>query len=477
MPMIVFRLLPVLFPDIWGPPEAMMAEVGLGPDPYQPKRVMPLGTGYGLSVGFQIPGVADKVRVNYATFSCGACHISKVTGPNGRLLRLIGGANQFGDFSGQLNRTVNDQRYTAMNFRAALSREPLGWVYGDPAMIPQERLERALFDAPGGAEFFLGEVKLASNKTQQRIQDTLLAYTYNVPNPPSLFGIPGSLDVFSLAAASFADPSTLSPAQLEAALPKTPALSDIPVAWNERDRPRYQWDDSLGSIIYREVAASLSVAGADAAAVNLTNVPLAANFVNDLPAPPYPFDVDWRQAARGKILFQHACLGCHRPGNRVLQPPSETGTDPGRANVFTSFLTTNLIAQMRAACTLPSCYGPGGTPLPDAAVLLPTGRYASIPLTGVWASAPYLHNGSVPTLAQLLTGDRPTTFYRNNTTYDQKLVGFTWDHATSSDAVLYDTRQTGHSNAGHTGPSFNGGIDWKNKPDELQELLEYLKTL
>jgi mono/diheme cytochrome c family protein len=477
IPMVMFRLLPVLFPDIWGPPESMMAEVGLGRDPYQPRSVMPLGTGYGLSAGFPIPRLGDRVRVNYATFSCGACHISKVEGPDGRLRRLIGGANQIGDFSGQLNRTVNDPRYTPENFRAALNRQRLGWVYGRPDMIAQERLERALFNAPGGAAFFLAEVKLASNQTQQRLHDTLLAYTYNVPNPPPLFGIPGSLDVFSLAAAGFADPDSLSPAQLEAALPKAPAPADIPAAWNQRARPRYQWDDSVGSLIYREVAASLAVAAQNPAAINRANVTLAANFAQDLPASPYPFDVDQRQAARGRILFQQNCQGCHAPGNRVLQPPSRTGTDPNRANVFTSFLLTNLIREMRAACTLPACFGPGGAPLPDSQILLATGRYASIPLAGVWATAPYLHNGSVPTLAHLLTGDRPVTFYRANTTYDRKRVGFTWDRPTSRRAVLYDTRQAGHSNAGHNGPRFNGPIDWKNEPAKLADLLAYLKTL
>jgi hypothetical protein len=98
------------------------------------------------------------------------------------------------------------------------------------------------------------------------------------------------------------------------------------------------------------------------------------------------------------------------------------GTDPNRVDVFTEFLVTNFIAALRAACTIPQCFGPGGSTLPDRAIFAPTGGYASIPLAGVQATAPYLHNGSVPTVYHLLAGDRPATFYRANTTYDQKRV-------------------------------------------------------
>ncbi len=103
--------------------------------------------------------------------------------------------------------------------------------------------------------------------------------------------------------------------------------------------------------------------------------------------------------------------------------------------------------------------------------------YAAIPLNGIWATGPYLHNGSVPTLHHLLTGDRPAKFYRANTTYDDKMIGFTWDKATRPEAVQVDTSKQGLSNAGHTGPQFNGGIDWKAEPGKLDDLLEYLKTL
>ena len=85
----------------------------------------------------------------------------------------------------------------------------------------------------------------------------------------------------------------------------------------------------------------------------------------------------------------------------------------------------------------------------------------------------------MPTLYHLIAGDRPDTFFRGNFTYDQEMVGFTWDEPTNPSGLplLYDTSLDGYSNAGHTGPVFNGGIDWDTEPDMLSDLLEYLKTL
>ena len=139
---------------------------------------------------------------------------------------------------------------------------------------------------------------------------------------------------------------------------------------------------------------------------------------------------------------------------------------------------SGLIANGRAACDEPECFQPNGQPLPDDEILAPTMRYAAVPLDGIWATAPYLHNGSVPTLYHLLTGDRPDTFYRGNFTYDPDFVGYTWDRATNPGlSTLYDTSLDGYSNTGHTGPEYNGGIDWDAEPDKLWDLIEYLKTL
>jgi hypothetical protein len=123
-----------------------------------------------------------------------------------------------------------------------------------------------------------------------------------------------------------------------------------------------------------------------------------------------------------------------------------------------------------------TCNNPDGTPIPDDQIVRATGGYMAVPLDGIWARAPYLHNGSVPNLAALLTGNRPAQFYRGNIGYDETDVGFVSD-APSSGAALYDTTKSGNSNVGHSTPEFLGEVDWKNDPGKTRDLLEYMKTL
>ena len=87
-----------------------------------------------------------------------------------------------------------------------------------------------------------------------------------------------------------------------------------------------------------------------------------------------------------------------------------------------------------------------------------TNGYKADVLRGIWAQAPYLHNGSVPTLGQLLCpSTRPAQFLRGNLNYDEALVGFEWANEPSvrygpNDSMLikeYDTTVPGKSNTGH----------------------------
>jgi hypothetical protein len=99
--------------------------------------------------------------------------------------------------------------------------------------------------------------------------------------------------------------------------------------------------------------------------------------------------------------------------------------------------------------------------------------YKARPLNGIWATAPYLHNGSVRTLRQLLLASdtRQTTFRVGSREYDPKDVGFVDDGA-----YLFDTRLPGNSNRGHEGPEY-GTAELEADPEVLEALLEYLKTL
>jgi len=101
--------------------------------------------------------------------------------------------------------------------------------------------------------------------------------------------------------------------------------------------------------------------------------------------------------------------------------------------------------------------------------LYATGKpYAARPLYGVWAMAPYLHNGSVPTLYDLLKPtDRPKTFPLGQRDFDPKKVGYRTD--VPSPKFTVDTTKLGNANTGHTyGAELSDQERW--------DLIEYLKT-
>jgi hypothetical protein len=101
----------------------------------------------------------------------------------------------------------------------------------------------------------------------------------------------------------------------------------------------------------------------------------------------------------------------------------------------------------------------------------PYGPYAARPLYGIWAAAPYLHNGSVPTLYDLLLPpeQRPKTFALGERHYDPVRIGFAVGTACIRQDCGIDTTRTGDGNGGHL-----WGTDL-SEPDRIA-LLEYLKT-
>jgi len=102
--------------------------------------------------------------------------------------------------------------------------------------------------------------------------------------------------------------------------------------------------------------------------------------------------------------------------------------------------------------------------------------YANMPLDGVWLRAPYLHNGSVPSLRELLepAAKRPKVFYRGNDVYDPGKVGFvsTVPAQGGKRFFRYDTAVPGNANVGHEGKAYGTELSAQDK----DALVEYLKT-
>jgi hypothetical protein len=188
-----------------------------------------------------------------------------------------------------------------------------------------------------------------------------------------------------------------------------------------------------------------------------------AKWALDLKPPAFPAArIDRSRVEKGGQVYQASCARCHAlDGAAVGQvtPLAEVGTDPERLNSFTSALA----AQMNTIGT--------GKPW-KFSNFRKTEGYANMPLDGVWLRAPYLHNGSVPTLRGLLfPEERPATFHSGYDVYDWQRVGFV---SVGPDAerngVAFDTRLRGNSNAGHVYGS-------ELPPADREALLEYLKTL
>lgn len=98
-------------------------------------------------------------------------------------------------------------------------------------------------------------------------------------------------------------------------------------------------------------------------------------------------------------------------------------------------------------------------------------RYKARPLDGIWATAPYLHNGSVPNLYQLLVSAERKPFYVGSRQFDPKHVGFDPE---DNSGTLLDTSIPGNLNAGHDGAIYGGDLDLDK---EVWPLIEYMKTL
>lgn len=242
--------------------------------------------------------------------------------------------------------------------------------------------------------------------------------------------------------------------------------------------------------------------------------------------------VDKPLAAKGRALFAENCASCHVPrvnqvdGRAVQQlkllPVAAIGTDPTAANNIADhrFDLTALQWDPAELAKLDVQLHPKPTEPLDLSKLsvakglayvtayvenhayreanvtpaekpdmdgfgLPIGvqelrAYKARPLAGVWATAPFLHNGSVPSIYQLLSpqDERASTFYKGTFEYDPKHLGYRTEAFTNG--FVFDTRITGNHNSGHefrAGERGNGVIGRLLQPEERWALLEYLKVL
>lgn len=242
-------------------------------------------------------------------------------------------------------------------------------------------------------------------------------------------------------------------------------MADNAPVWNlgQRDGKALFWDGSNSSL-KESVAASALMTGTTVNRIDRLEPSLARiqNFISTVRPPAYPFAVDQGSAEAGRKVFDAACAQCHAsagPRTGTVIPIAELGTDRARLDAW----------KPEDAAAFNEL-GNGGSV--KFASFRKSDGYVAVSLDGAWLRAPYLHNGSVPSLADLLEAPerRPRQFWRGYDVYDATRVGFV---STGPEAqrigTLHDVSAPGNSNTGHS-----YGTDLP--ADSKRVLLEFLKT-
>ncbi|MEO7271712.1 MAG: c-type cytochrome [Vicinamibacterales bacterium] len=532
VPLVLLRSLPDLAPDIWGKPEEQFSRFGYLANPGGP---LPLG----LSWDSMDSGVTAQ-PLHPVALTCGACHIGRVTLDDGTSMALVGGPNTEFDvrmWRKAFERTVHEHLGTPADLAAAAARlgttiaeKPANYFYRNARGVTAEveAGERTYVTANAAAILtgFAGKILLGEQATNKQ-----KATSYSKPNAPPLDGgSPGQSDGSGdlLPRLLLLDTvASLGPAKTMAgfmgmsfkALPEQLAtFTDILSTWRQGTQHIAQVDGSVKSPFFRNIAASVAVAG-DPKMVNVRNAAVTAEFISQLPPPLYPFAIDAAAAERGQAIFTQNCAACHRERNDNVYPTDLIGTDPNRSRVLNAdglaLFLRHFAASVPAEFDLIDAKGVKYKPhdIAPADMLFDRSRpenqgYVTNALDGLWARSPYLHNGSVPTVYHVLVpSSRPEKFVRGAVSYDKKNVGFDWDparltayRAAYPTAATFDTAWDGASRFGHdtnltidqTGHIIKKGWDGTARQGELQvrldwsgtehqaalaALLDYLKTL
>ncbi len=292
----------------------------------------------------------------------------------------------------------------------------------------------------------------------------------------------------------------------------------VPPLWNIHKYEWLHWNANTNSVIQRSmgeaigVGATFDLESSDPTSVNIVNQMLIEQQIQKITPPKWPSDVfgapDEEQVKRGKVLYQEHCAGCHTPEkyNRQgllvvkLFTLDEAKTDPrvatnfdrpvykadGTTGGFAESIATLLAEiQKRAKLKMKAQeqqlmdeLESKRLPVVWRDTLTATGGpvYPGRMLEGVWATAPYLHNGSVPTLYHLMlpASQRPKTFLVGSQEFDPKSVGFVWEkdkgpQTTDRKLFEFDTTIEGNWNAGHE-------YGAKLSEEDRWAVVEYLKV-
>ena len=419
LPYWIWRVLPVVFEDkLPRRPGVGYERLGFLPDNAPHGR--PIGTSY-------LPGRIARVGLN-----CATCHVGTYREDPAAPRQIVAGmpAAQM-DLQGYANfltACANDPRFDYSTLMAAIRKE-------NPDISWFDRLLHRLF---------------VVRATKNGILERARANSWFETRPPQ--GV-GRVDTFN-------------PYKVLLRLPIDDIVGtvDLPSLWNQRMRGHMalHWDGNNDLVEERNKSAAIG-AGATPDSLDLPSLARIEDWILDLRPRPFPESrIDRARALEGQRVFEQTCAGCHAVGGpKVGQVTdiAEVGTDSQRLLSFTPELAVKMNTIGR------------GRPWAFHR-FRKTNGYANMPLDGLWLRAPYLHNGSVPTLRALLFPDeRPAAFYRAYDVYDWTGIGFVSSGPEAeAQGVRFDTTLRGNSNAGHL-------YGTQLSATEKQALIEFLKTL
>jgi hypothetical protein len=461
---------------------------------------------FGLPVGMTV--ARSKLTNRLITgFNCTTCHVGEVW-RDGRRVRIDGGPNMirlndmFRDFGTELRATIQEAGRRE-RFLAAVVRNKAA----NDATMPSDRSLKERMEELG---------------TDIDLAKATLAYVQAMPTLGKLATVEngyGRVDAFGVARNLLfgSDPQNLRPMN---------APVSFPHIWGIETTAWLQWGANMNSVMERNIGQSLGVGAVFdpktfATTSRLDNLNTLEHSMYKLSPPQWPADVfgpvDQALAARGRPIYDRACANCHEKPFQVtpsglvvyqLFSPKQTGISPLVAENFDKTVVVDgktvrfadaafgALAQLKRQYyeahavpeqTQAEWENRTRRPPPEweartrstlaESEQFPDSRggkvYPAKPLAGVWATAPYLDNGSVPTMWDLLTPPdaRPKTFTLGSREYDAGKLGYkAADTPSPAPSWTLETSNPSNDSGGHVyGTTLSG--------DDKRALIEFLKVL
>ncbi len=441
IPLAVWNALPTLFADyLPGPDKDKYKSFGFiyETDTLGLENELPIGVSKR-----NVQGV-DRVFLN-----CAACHTGTVRESAGAAPRIYAGMPANGldleAFERFLFICVQDGRFTSDRLMAEIEQRHGG---GGLDMINRAALR--YYGLP---------------LMRERLMTIRAMFTFTEREPE--YG-PGRVDTFNPPKALLGFPmDKVPPAEWI-------GIADFPSIWLQGPRKTAEmnlhWDGNNTSMEERNKSAAFGT-GAFPTTLDYGQMDKLEAWLLTVEPPAYPFPIDKDLAGSGERVYANRCAQCHGKSGRdfsgqyvgQVTPIEAIGTDRARLDSYSSALCAD---QNTLYAGEPARFKH----------FKKTFGYANQPLDGVWLRAPYLHNGSVPTLRDLLepSDRRPAAFYRGYDVYDQRKLGFVSDVPGEGGRAFFELNTTlpGNGNRGHEGPAYGTDLS----PAEKDAVVEFLKT-